>query len=208
MISWYAFDKYYLGTDEVSAYGTALLLAPYRRLLYLERNWKVDWQRGALRRVKIDWERNYRQGDEGRNERESGTTSVEMEEPDEFDKYNQEQALLNSFTDEFDHFVKGAPVSLLKGTSALDWWLVEANRAAYSSLSRMAINMLLILLMSAEPERVFSEARRTITWSRFKLGADSVERVECLKFWVRGGLVADWRAELLGDDSGDESSNP
>src|SRR6266576_2976196 len=27
--SWYAFDKYYLKTDKVTAYGAALLLAPY-----------------------------------------------------------------------------------------------------------------------------------------------------------------------------------
>jgi len=27
--SWHAFNKYYLKTDEVTAYGVALLLAPY-----------------------------------------------------------------------------------------------------------------------------------------------------------------------------------
>ena len=28
--SWHAFNKYYLKIDEVTAYGVALLLAPYR----------------------------------------------------------------------------------------------------------------------------------------------------------------------------------
>jgi hypothetical protein len=40
--SWHAFDKYYLKTDEVTVYGAALLLAPYRRKAYINRNWKAS----------------------------------------------------------------------------------------------------------------------------------------------------------------------
>ena len=61
----------------------------------------------------------------------------------------------------------------------------------------MAINILSILLMSSEPERIFSEARRTITWQRMKLGPVNIERSECLKSWVRGGIIRGWRRELL-----------
>ena len=39
--------------------------------------------------------------------------------------------------------------------------------------------------MSAKAERVFSGARRTISWSRCRLGATVVEQTECLKSWVR-----------------------
>ena len=42
--------------------------------------------------------------------------------------------------------------------------------------------------MSAESERIFSGARRTITWTRCRLGAKMVEQTECLKHWVRSGL--------------------
>ena len=38
--SQHAFNKYYLKTDEVTAYGAALLLAPYRRKAYIDRNQK------------------------------------------------------------------------------------------------------------------------------------------------------------------------
>ena len=72
----------------------------------------------------------------------------------------------------------------------------------------MAIDILLIPPMSAEPERVFSGARRTITWSRFKLGAENVERIECLKSWILTGLIADWRLEgSLEEGGGDESDD-
>ena len=36
--SWHAFNKYYLKTNEVTADGAALLLAPYRRKAYINRN--------------------------------------------------------------------------------------------------------------------------------------------------------------------------
>jgi hypothetical protein len=49
----------------------------------------------------------------------------------------------------------------------------------------MAIDVLSIPAMSAESERVFSGARRTISWERHQLGADVVEQSECIKSWLR-----------------------
>jgi hAT family C-terminal dimerisation region len=49
----------------------------------------------------------------------------------------------------------------------------------------MAIDILSIPAMSAEAERVFSGARRTISWTRCRLGATVVEQTECLKSWIR-----------------------
>lgn len=43
--------------------------------------------------------------------------------------------------------------------------------------------------MSAEAERVFSRARRTITFDREKLKAESVSQKECLKSWLINSLV-------------------
>jgi hypothetical protein len=45
----------------------------------------------------------------------------------------------------------------------------------------MAIDILLIPAMSDEPERVFSGARRTVSWDRAQMGADTLEITECLK---------------------------
>jgi hypothetical protein len=53
----------------------------------------------------------------------------------------------------------------------------------------MAIDILLIPAMSDEPERVFSGARRTVSWERAQMGAESLERVECLKHWKRSGIL-------------------
>jgi hypothetical protein len=45
----------------------------------------------------------------------------------------------------------------------------------------MTIDILLILAIGDEPERVFLKARRTVSWERAQMGAENLERVECLK---------------------------
>ena len=52
----------------------------------------------------------------------------------------------------------------------------------------MAIDILSIPAISDESERVFSGARRTISWERAQLSAENIERVECLKSWQRSNV--------------------
>jgi len=47
----------------------------------------------------------------------------------------------------------------------------------------MAINILLILAISDDPERVFLGARCTVLWERAKLGVNIIEILKCLKNW-------------------------
>jgi hypothetical protein len=44
--------------------------------------------------------------------------------------------------------------------------------------------------MPAESDRVFSGCRRTISWQQMRLGVKVVEEGECLKSWMRSGVVA------------------
>ena len=43
--------------------------------------------------------------------------------------------------------------------------------------------------MSDEPERIFSGARRTISWERAQLGAETIENLECLKHWQKSSIL-------------------
>jgi len=52
----------------------------------------------------------------------------------------------------------------------------------------MAIDILSIPAMSDDPERVFSGARRTVSWERARLGAETIEELECLKNWIQVGV--------------------
>ena len=57
----------------------------------------------------------------------------------------------------------------------------------------MAINILSILLMLAEAERVFSGVWRTILWDRILLGSTNIKRTECLKSWLLSNITAGGR---------------
>jgi hypothetical protein len=59
-----------------------------------------------------------------------------------------------------------------------------AQRIAYPNLQKMALDILSIPAMSAEPERLFSGAKITITDRRNRLGVDTIEHLECLKSWL------------------------
>ena len=72
---------------------------------------------------------------------------------------------------------------------ALFWWCMEEHRQQYPRLSQMALDILSVPAMSDEPERVFSGARRQISWERMRLGPETVEQSTCLKSWIRAGIV-------------------
>ena len=57
----------------------------------------------------------------------------------------------------------------------------------------MALDILSIPAMSAEPERLFSGAKITITDRRNRIGIEAIEALECLKSWL--GL----KATILGE---------
>jgi hypothetical protein len=63
-----------------------------------------------------------------------------------------------------------------------------AQREYYPNLAIMALDMLSIPAMSDEPERLFSGAGVTITERRNRLGVESIEALECLKSWNKGGI--------------------
>jgi hypothetical protein len=81
-----------------------------------------------------------------------------------YDIWNKKQSVLNAIDDEFDYFINASPMSLPPGITALDWWLIPSNCASYLCLYRMAIDILSIPPMSAEPEYIFLGAWRMISW--------------------------------------------
>jgi hypothetical protein len=66
----------------------------------------------------------------------------------------------------------------------LQWWLEPTQQENFPLLCRMAIDIFCIPPMSAEAERVFSGARRQVTWDRSSMSAQMVEACECIKSWI------------------------
>jgi len=111
-------------------------------------------------------------------------------ELDEFDQIAQglKKHTQPSSQDEYQDYTHLEPYDIGE-TTALEWWSQDQQRKRWPRLSLMAFDILSIPAMSDEPERVFSGARRTISWDRTQLEPETVEAVECLKHWKRSGIL-------------------
>jgi hypothetical protein len=95
--------------------------------------------------------------------------------------------------DEYERYCK-EPV-IYECDDPLNWWLEDSQQRAYPNLPKMAIDILTIPAMSSEPERLFSGAKISITDHRNRLGAETIQALECLKSWFG---INEW---ALVDDS-------
>ncbi len=81
-------------------------------------------------------------------------------------------------------------------TQGYKWWLKPTQQKNYPNLSKMALDILLIPAMSADPERLFSSAKITVSDRRNRLGIYTLEALECLKSWLK-------ISTFLGDEEED-----
>ncbi|XP_044716024.1 Ribonuclease H-like protein [Hirsutella rhossiliensis] len=172
LTSWHVFDKYYRLSDETPAYGAALILHPSRGKAHIEKNWPKSWHKRTFDAVRKLWEEEYM---------DLPTISVtpskvSVLQQDEYDLLAQELDVIGKGpdADEYEAFTSQSPIQI--DGSPLSWWHRDEHRERFPRLSKMAIDILSIPAMSADPERTFSGARRTISWDRMLLGASTVER--------------------------------
>ena len=65
------------------------------------------------------------------------------------------------------------------------WWMEEKQKRNFPNLSRMALDILSIPAMAADPERLFSSAGLTVTNRQNNLSIQSIEALECIKSWAK-----------------------
>jgi hypothetical protein len=61
----------------------------------------------------------------------------------------------------------------------------------------MAINILSILIMSDELERIFLGIRRTISWERAQIEIENPKKIECLKYRKRNNISLNKIFEII-----------
>ena len=85
--------------------------------------------------------------------------------------------------DEYAHYCSQPIIKKLH--NARDWWLQPAQQDLYPHLSKLALEILSIPAMSAEPERLFSATKLILTdrWNR--LSMKMIEALSCLKSWYK-----------------------
>src|SRR6266536_3909 len=87
------------------------------------------------------------------------------------------------------------------------WWLEPTQQKNFPNLSKMALDILSIPTMSADPERLFSGAKITVSDRRNRLGIYTLEALECLKSWLKISTFLDDDEEDGGlDDVVEEES--
>jgi hypothetical protein len=136
--------------------------------------------------VKQFWESEYKPkvgilSESSPNVTSTSTGSTDMAE-NTYKKWYKDRKRAQAPIDEYDRFIQSEIVCDIEDPRR--WWLEETQQKVYPNLSKMALDMLSIPAMSAEPERLFSGAKISITDRRNRLGIESIEALECLKSWM------------------------
>lgn len=180
--AWSKLDKYYSLTERSPAYTAAMILIPSQKWTWIEDNWPIEWIVLAKTSVQKFWDEKYKPA------YQLAIPPIEpAQEKTEHQIWLEQRRRQPPILDEYIKYCQ-APITPEYDSGA--WWMEAAQRATYPNLAVMALDMLSIPAMSDEPERLFSGAAITVTERRNKLGVESIEALECLKSWYRGGGIA------------------
>ena len=103
-----------------------------------------------------------------------------------FKDWKNRHTAVSNIKDEYARYCASDPIFC---QNARKWWLEPTQQESYPNLSKMAVDILSIPLMSAALERLFSETKLTLTDLRNRLGIELLEAFQCLRSWY--GL-AEW----------------
>ena len=201
-MGWYVLKQYYGLTDDTPVYAMAVLLHPAMRMQYIKSRWQQGWWESIKAKVEALWaEYSDLELAPGENEPEK------EQEDDEFIDFARPSLTLleHRSGDEFERFINSGVCGI--SIPVLEWWSQEQQRKRFPRLSRLARDIFSIPPMSDEPERIFSSARRVISWDRTRLGDSAIENVACLKHWVTNGHCSSFipqDVELEGLGEGEE----
>jgi hypothetical protein len=181
--AWKVLQKYNDLTDKShEIYAAATLLNPCLRLRYFQSSWTDNAAamiQPMIERNRGIWETLYRQ---------NTTPPVSQVPRSNLSTFMRDLVASDNTQndDEFDQYING-PRLVLKDWKAqhlFQWW----STCPYTSLRQWAFDTLSIPAMSAELERVFSQAKRLYTVDRNRLSATTFEASLCLKQWHDQGL--------------------
>ena len=178
---WQKMAKYYNRTSESSAYAAALVLNPSYKWEYIRQNWEAEWIPDTEKAVEELWKSRYKPTNTAVARRQA---PLPLPTSNSFIAWKRTQQQTSSPPiDEYATYCQ-TPTQF-DGCDVRDWWLAPEQQQSYPNLSKMALDLLSIPAMAADPERLFSSAKITITDRRNRLGIEVIEAVECLKSWYK-----------------------
>jgi hypothetical protein len=194
--AWTKFQEYYALTDRSIWYIAGLVLNPEQKWSYLEYAWREekDWVPTAKRQFNDLWAQ-YKPTQPVQAHPEtaarSSLASRELKRKesmleDELNAWRHASKKKVKIMDEYDEYLSTAPLDAGTVTNLVIWWGHHSGQ--WPNLSRLALDALSIPAMSAECERSFSDAGRTITDERASLEPDAIEACSCVKNWLNKKL--------------------
>jgi hAT family C-terminal dimerisation region len=194
--AWIKFQEYYKLIDRSVWYTAGLVLNPEQKWAYLEYAWKdeKDWTTTAKRQFKDLWAQ-YKPAQptqpypEAAARSSSPSRELKRKEStltDEMNAWRYVPKKKTKIMDEYDEYLSTAPLEAGAVSNLILWWADRSGQ--WPNLSRLAFDALSIPAMSAECERCFSDAGRTITDERARMGSESIEACSCLKNWLMKSL--------------------
>lgn len=185
---WCKLDKYYQLTSETPVYIAAMVLNPRHKWRYIERNWqKRKWVKDSKKMMQDFW-----------NFYKPQTEDVQLMQPTQqtsnqflmfLEEQDEQHEVLN---DEYEHYCSQPTINVF---NARDWWIQPAQQQLYPHLSQLALEILSIPAMSAEPERLFSATKLILSDCRNRLSMQLIEALACLKSWFK------LKDSVRGDDN-------
>lgn len=187
--------KYYKLTDETAIYRAAMVLHPKYKFDYFEENWQdqkrsITECRTAVRKLYQRYEDNWQDAEDQADDIIESTQESLSE--DEFEAFgtvsgNSNRRKRRKIDDQLDQYTdSGVSEKDKKVKDPLQWWITKGSK--WPILQQMAFDIFSIPAMSAECERVFSQAKRFVTDERNRVSNATVEADQCLKNWLLQGI--------------------
>jgi hypothetical protein len=188
--AWIKLNEYYTLLGQSPLFAASIILNPDLGLQWLEANWtspeQLQWLRDAKDGIKNYFERWYSNDDDASEESIFTTpSSTPQPEKSRFEQWvKSRQPKLSATGSELERYYRLEPEQV---NDPIQWWIDHRN--AFPRLSRFALDILAIPAMATDCERAFSLAKLTITSQRHSLLGSSIESVQLLKNWIRGGRI-------------------
>jgi hypothetical protein len=199
-MGWMKLNKYYGLTNKSPAYVSAVVLDPAQKWSYFEEQWRESHPKWiGIWKEKVDefWRDMYTPKTMPITSPSSSQESTPTSKKGPINTYIEhlkQKRKARQHLDELVHYLSTPSINQNENHDPCKWWLKEAQQLQYPNLSKMALDILSIPAMSAEPERVFSGSKITISNRRCSLGIQLIEALECLKSWMG---IAEWMEETI-----------
>jgi hypothetical protein len=239
---WNKTREYYNLINNSPVYTAAVFLDPRLSFDYLKKEWGIKDATACVRKVRALWEKEYRhrtppvintnecflsQGSSATLQEVDGNARKRFKPNPKFRTVKEGPAETYSFPppekvmDEFTAY-RNSPRETDSTIIPPQYWRRPDVCARFPTLSLMAMDILAIPAMSAEPERIFSLAGNVFSARRNRLHETTVEAQLCLANWgnnkliklghhhgkvPRGSLEAEMSHQVSGDTDDDDDDD-